>query len=48
MVPSTFKIKGIQELFIKDLTSGPKKYDTKYGRAEIFGDPEKVKNGDIF
>ena len=38
---------GKQKLFIKDLTPGPRKYDTKYVRAEISGDPEKMKNGDI-
>jgi hypothetical protein len=38
---------GIQKLFIKDLTPGPKKYDTKYVRAEISIDPEKMKNSDI-
>jgi hypothetical protein len=38
---------GIQKLFIKDLTPGPRKYDTKYVRAEISSDPEKIKDGDI-
>jgi hypothetical protein len=38
---------GIQKLFVKDLTPGPKKYDTKYVRANISSDPEKIKNGDI-
>lgn len=38
---------GTQNLFIKDLTSGPRKYDTKYVRAEISRDSEKMKNGDI-
>ncbi len=38
---------GKLELFIKDLTPGPRKYDTKYVRAEIFRDPEKMMNGDI-
>lgn len=38
---------GTQKLFIKDLTPGPQKYDTKYVRAKISGDPKKIKNGDI-
>ncbi len=38
---------GEQKLFIKDLTPGPKKYDTKYVRAEISRDSEKMKDGDI-
>lgn len=38
---------GTRKLFIKDLTPGPRKYDTKYVRARIFHDPKKIKNGDI-
>lgn len=38
---------GRQELFIKDLTSGPQKYDTKHVLAEISSDPEKMTDGDI-
>jgi len=38
---------GVQKLFIKDLTPGPRKYDTKYVKAELSRDPEKMKNGDI-
>lgn len=38
---------GRQELFIKDLTSGPQKYDTKHVMAEISSRPEKMTDGDI-
>jgi hypothetical protein len=38
---------GRQELFIKDLTSGPRKYDTKHVLAEISSHPEKMTDGDI-
>lgn len=38
---------GTQNLFIKDLTPGPRKYDTKCVRAEISQDPGKMTNGDI-
>lgn len=38
---------GIRKVFIKDLTPGPRKYDTKYVRAEISRDPEKMRSGDI-
>jgi len=38
---------GTQKLFVKDLTPGPRKYDTKYVKAEISSDPEKMRNGDI-
>jgi hypothetical protein len=38
---------GKQNLFVKDLTPGPRKYDTKYVEAVISPDPEKIKNGDI-
>ncbi len=38
---------GTRKLFIKDLTPGPRKYDTKYVRAEISRDPKKIRNGDI-
>ena len=38
---------GRQELFIKDLTSGPQKYDTKHVLAEISTHPEKMTDADI-
>ncbi len=38
---------GKQELFIKDLTPGPRKYDTKHVLAEISSNPEKLPDGDI-
>ena len=38
---------GRQELFIKDLTPGPQKYDTKHVLAEISSHPEKMADGDI-
>jgi hypothetical protein len=38
---------GRQELFIKDLTPGPQKYDTKQVMAEISSHPEKMTDGDI-
>jgi len=38
---------GRQELFIKDLTSGPQKYDTKHVLAEISSYSEKMTDGDI-
>jgi hypothetical protein len=38
---------GRQELFVKDLTSGPQKYDTKHVLAEISSHPEKMTDGDI-
>jgi hypothetical protein len=38
---------GTRKLFIKDLTPGPRKYDTKYVRAKISRDPKEIKNGDI-
>ncbi len=38
---------GKQELFIKDLTAGPRKYDTKHVLAEIYSDPGKNPDGDI-
>jgi hypothetical protein len=38
---------GKQSLFIKDLTPGPRKYDTQFVRVEIFSDPGKIKNSDI-
>jgi len=38
---------GKQELFIKDLTPGPRKYDTKHVLAEISSRPQKIPNGQI-
>jgi hypothetical protein len=38
---------GRQELFIKDLTPGPRKYDTKHILAEISSHPERMPDGDI-
>jgi len=38
---------GTQKLFIKALTPGSRKYDTKYVRAEISSNPEKMRDGDI-
>ncbi len=38
---------GKQELFIKDLTPGPRKYDTKHVLAEISSYPERMPDGDI-
>jgi hypothetical protein len=38
---------GRQELFIKDLTPGPRKYDTKHVFAEISSHPENMTDGDI-
>jgi len=38
---------GKQNLFVKDLTPGPRKYDTKYVDALVSPDPEKIKNGGI-
>lgn len=38
---------GRQELFIKDLTPGPQKYDTKHVLAEISSLPENMPDGDI-
>jgi hypothetical protein len=40
-------MEGKKKLFIKDLNPGPRKYDTKYVKAEISADPEKMKNSDI-
>ncbi|MFQ5902060.1 MAG: hypothetical protein ACE5JO_00040 [Candidatus Binatia bacterium] len=37
---------GRQTLFIKDLTPGPRKYDTKLVRAELSQIPNKLSNGD--
>ncbi len=37
--------KGI--LFIKDLTPGPRKYDTKLVRAELSRQPDKLPDGDV-
>ncbi len=38
---------GEIELFIKDLTPGPRKYDTKKVLAKIMSSPEKLPEGDI-
>ena len=38
---------GRQKLFIKDLTPGPRKYDTRQVLAEISTHPEKMSSGDI-
>jgi hypothetical protein len=38
---------GQQELFIKDLTPGPRKYDTRHVLAELASRPEKMPDGDI-
>jgi hypothetical protein len=38
---------GKQELFIKDLTVGPRKYDTKHVLAEVSRNPERMSDGDI-
>jgi hypothetical protein len=38
---------GIQKLFIKDLTPGPRKYDTKYVKAEISSNCGRMSDGDI-
>ncbi|MFQ5851795.1 MAG: phenylphosphate carboxylase subunit gamma [Candidatus Binatia bacterium] len=37
---------GKQTLFIKDLTPGPRKYDTKLVRAELSLSPNKLPTGD--
>ena len=38
---------GKQHLFVKDLTPGPRKYDTKHVLAEISRNTEKFPDGDI-
>ena len=38
---------GKQVLFIKDLTPGPRKYDTKLVRAELSGNAGKLPDGDL-
>jgi len=38
---------GKQILFIKDLTPGPRKYDTRLVRGEIARDPSKLGDGDV-
>jgi len=38
---------GTQKLFVKDLTPGPRKYDTKYVKAKLCRNLKKMKNGDI-
>ena len=36
---------GKQTLFIKDLTPGPRKYDTKLVHAEVSPSPDKLPDG---
>ncbi len=38
---------GEKTLFIKDLTPGPRKYDTKLVRAELSRQPDKIPDGDV-
>lgn len=38
---------GKQELFIKDLTPGPRKYDTKHVLADVSKDPKVMPDGEI-
>lgn len=38
---------GKRELFIKDLSPGPRKYDTKHVLAKISKDPKKLADADI-
>jgi hypothetical protein len=38
---------GRQDLFIKDLSSGPRKYDTKHVLAELSSRPESMEDADI-
>lgn len=38
---------GTQNLFIKDLTPGPRKYDTRYVKAKVYRNLKKMKDGDI-
>jgi hypothetical protein len=38
---------GKQEIFIKDLSPGPRKYDTKHVLAEISSRLERMPEGDI-
>src|SRR5436309_10690828 len=38
---------GKQTLFIKDLTPGPRKYDTKLVQAEIAKSADKLPDGDV-
>ncbi|HUL31546.1 MAG TPA: hypothetical protein VLZ03_13925 [Thermodesulfobacteriota bacterium] len=38
---------GEVELFIKDLTSGPKKYDTKHVRAQVAKSKNALSDGDL-
>ena len=35
------------ELLVKDLTSGPEKYDSRYVKAIVSSDPEKIPDGDV-
>lgn len=35
------------ELLIKDLTPGPEKYDSRYVRAIVSSDAEKIPDGDV-
>lgn len=38
---------GVRTLFIKDLTPGPRKYDTKLVRAELAREPESLSQADL-
>lgn len=38
---------GPQTLFIKDLTPGPRKYDTRLVRCEVAQEPDKLPEGDL-
>lgn len=38
---------GKETLFIKDLSPGPQKYDTKLVRAEVARQPESLPRGDL-
>jgi hypothetical protein len=38
---------GKEILFIKDLTPGPRKYDTRLVRAELSRQPDKIPDGDV-
>ena len=38
---------GAVEIFIKDLTPGPRKYDTKHVRATVAKTKESLPDGDI-
>jgi len=38
---------GMETLFIKDLTPGPRKYDTRLVHAELCRRPDKLPDGDV-